>query len=175
MTDMACRLKGSNRMPHNRNFFRPIVDFLDRDGWGIASIDDAFVVFDWHPDPALVEYQPIQLDEGVDPVTEGAVEVGKVQLLAQAFTVEGFDKSEVETGVDLVQWWGRMPQFSKDCTAVNIMEQSVILVGWIGKATIVCKDILDPASTPPLLSHTDWWAGRGYRRQRLLKHQPSRV
>jgi hypothetical protein len=88
--------------------------------------------------------------------------MGEVQLLVEAFTVECFVKSKVEMGVNLLERWGWMPQFLKYWTAVNIMKQSIILIGRVGKSTIVSKDIIDLASTLTLCSHTDWCADRGW-------------
>ncbi len=88
--------------------------------------------------------------------------MGEVQLLTEAFTVECFVKSEVKTGVDLLERWGWMPQFLKYWTTVNIMKKSIILIGRAGKSTIVSKDILDPASTLTLCGHMDWCANWGW-------------
>jgi hypothetical protein len=46
----------------------------------------------------------------------------EIQLLAEAFTVKSFVKSEVESGVDLVKRRSWVPKFLKDGTTVNIMK-----------------------------------------------------
>jgi hypothetical protein len=53
---------------------------------------------------------------------EGIVEMGEIQLLAEAFTVKRIVKSEVESGVNLVKRWSWVPQFSKDGTTINIIK-----------------------------------------------------
>ncbi len=56
LTDMPSRFEGSNGAPHNGDLFWSVVDLLDCNGWGVARIDDTFIVLDGYPDPAVVEY-----------------------------------------------------------------------------------------------------------------------
>jgi hypothetical protein len=44
------------------------------------------------------------------------------------FAVKSFIKKKVERGIDLVERRSWMPQFSKDGTTINIVEEGVIVI-----------------------------------------------
>ncbi len=93
---MSNLFEASNCLTHDREFFRAILDILDGDGRCVAGVNDALVIFHRHPYPVLVKYQPILLNEGVNPGLEGIVEMGQIQLLAEACTVKGFIQLEIK-------------------------------------------------------------------------------
>ncbi len=101
--------------------------------------------------------------------------MGEIKLLVEAFTVKSIVESKVESGVNLIERRSWVPQFLKDGTTINIMKKSIILVGLIGIAPIVNKDILDPAATFTLFGYMDGLANRGCWRQRRSIHRKSRV
>jgi hypothetical protein len=43
--------------------------------------------------------------------------------------VKSFTKKKVERGIGLVERRSRMPQFSKDGTTINIVDEGVIVIG----------------------------------------------
>ena len=88
--------KASNCLLHGKEFFRAISGILDGNGRCIAGVNDALVNFHGHPYPALVEYRPVLLNEGVNPGLESIVKMGQVQLLAEACTVKIFIEREIK-------------------------------------------------------------------------------
>ncbi len=56
LMDMPSCFGGSNGVPLNGDLFWSVVDLLDCNWWGVARIDDTFIVLDGYPDPAFVEY-----------------------------------------------------------------------------------------------------------------------
>jgi hypothetical protein len=156
--------EASNGFPHDRNFFWSVANVLDCNGGCIACHDDTFIIFDGYPDPAFVEYGPILLYEVIDPGLEGVVKMGEIQLLAEPFAMKSFAEGEVKVGVNLVKWQSWMPQFLKDGTTINIVKESIILVGLVGIAPIISKDVSDPAVTFSFLGYMDDVAGRECRR-----------
>ena len=73
LTDVANLFKASNCLPHDRDFFWSVADILDCDGGSITCVNDTLIIFDGHPDPAVVKYGPIFLNEGINPGLEGVV------------------------------------------------------------------------------------------------------
>ncbi len=68
---MANFCKGSDGVPHDRDFLGPIEYLLDSDGLRISSINHTLIVLDWNEDALLVEDRPILFDERVDSVACG--------------------------------------------------------------------------------------------------------
>ena len=54
--------------------------------------------------------------------------MGKVKLLAEFRTMEGFIIDRVEFGVDSVDWRGRVSVFAKDAPAIDVMENGIELM-----------------------------------------------
>ncbi len=81
---------------HDREFLWAISDILDGDGRCVTSVNDTLIVLDGHPYPALVEYPPVLLDEGINSGLKSIVEMGQVQLLAEACTVNSFIEWEIK-------------------------------------------------------------------------------
>jgi hypothetical protein len=75
---------------HDREFFRAISDILDSNGRCVTSVNDALVILYGHPYPALIKYRPVLLNKGVNPGMKSVVEMGQVQMLAEACTVKSF-------------------------------------------------------------------------------------
>ena len=75
---MANLLEASDCLLHDREFFRAILDILDGDGRCFAGVNDALVIFHWHPYPTLVKYRPVLLNEGINPGLESIVVMGQV-------------------------------------------------------------------------------------------------
>jgi len=51
--------------------------------------------------------------------------------------VKSFIKKKVERGIGLVERRNWMPQFSKDGTTINIVEEGGIVVGEVGESSII--------------------------------------
>ena len=68
---MANFHKGSNGVPHDRDFLGPIEYLLDSDGLCIYSINHTFIVLDWNEDTLIVKDRPILFDELVDLAAYG--------------------------------------------------------------------------------------------------------
>ena len=68
---MANFCKGSDGIPHDRDFLGPIEYLLDSNGLCISSINHTFIVLDWNEDTLIVEDRPILFDELVDSVAYG--------------------------------------------------------------------------------------------------------
>ena len=96
LTDVAHLLQASDCLLHDREFLRAIADVLDGDGMCVASVNDALVVLYGHPYPALIKYQPVLCDKGVNSGLKSIVEMGHVQLLAEAFTVKSFIERDIK-------------------------------------------------------------------------------
>ena len=73
LTDVANLFKDSDCLPHYRDFFWSVADILDCNGGSVACVNDTLIIFDWHPDPAIIKYRSIFLNEGVNPGLEGVV------------------------------------------------------------------------------------------------------
>ena len=52
------------------------MDVLDSDGGCVACVNDTFIIFDWYPDPAVVEDGPVLFNEVIDSGVEGNIEMG---------------------------------------------------------------------------------------------------
>ena len=64
-----------NTLAHNWYLTWAIVDLLDADGTGGASVDDALVVLDWNELSFVVENGPRALDEAIHLIPDSAIEV----------------------------------------------------------------------------------------------------
>ena len=58
-------------------------------------------------------------------------------MLAKSYAMKSFIKKKVERGIGPVERRSWMPQFSKDGTTINIVEEGVIVAGEIRESSIV--------------------------------------
>ena len=130
-----------NAFAHDRNLPWPVMNLLDRNGSCCTCIDDTAVVLDRDELAFVVKDRPVFLNEAVDCHLERWIEMGKVELLAEFCTVEGFVINRVEFGVDVVDKWGRVFSFTKDAPAVDVMEDGIELMRLVGETAIVMEDI----------------------------------
>ena len=96
LTDVAHLLEASNCLAHDREFLRAITDILDGNRRCVTSVNDALIVLYGHPYPALVEYRPVLHDKGLNSGLKSIVEMGQVQLLVEAYTVNSFIEREIK-------------------------------------------------------------------------------
>jgi hypothetical protein len=68
---MADFLKGSNGIPHDRDFLGLVKYLLDSNGLCVSSIDYTFIVLDWNEDTLIVKDRPILFDKHVDAIAYG--------------------------------------------------------------------------------------------------------
>ncbi len=90
LTDVAHLLEANDCLAHDREFLWAILDILDSDGRCVASVNDTLIVLYGRPYPALIEYRPVLFDKGVNSGLKSILEMGQVQLLAEACTVKSF-------------------------------------------------------------------------------------
>jgi hypothetical protein len=139
--------KGGDAFAHDWDLPWTIMYLLDRDGFCCARINDTAVVLDRDKLAFVVKDRPVFLNEAVDCRLERWVEMGKVQLLAEFCTVEGFIADCMEFGVDFVNRWGRVFLFAKDAPAVDAMKDGVKLMRLVRETTIVMENVLSPLAT----------------------------
>ena len=72
--------KQRNALAHDWYFARAIVDLLDSDGTGGASVNDTLVVLNSNKLALVIKDGPIVLDEGIHLIANCAIEVRKVKL-----------------------------------------------------------------------------------------------
>ena len=73
--DMAKFCKRRDTLAHNWYLAWAIVDLLDADGMGVASVDDTLVVLDGNELSFVVKNGPIALDEAIHLIPDSAIEV----------------------------------------------------------------------------------------------------
>ncbi len=128
LANVAERFKCGDAFAHDRNLPWPVMNLLDRNGSCCTCIDDTAVVLDRDELAFVLKDRPVFLNEAVDRCLERWIEMGKVQLLAEFCTVEGFIVDRVEFGVDSVDWRGRVSAFVKDAPAIDVMEDGIELM-----------------------------------------------
>ena len=117
-----------NAFAHDRNLPWPVMNLLDRNGSCCTCIDYTAVVLDRDELAFVVKDRPVFLNEAVHRCLERWIEMGKVKLLAEFRTMEGFIIDRVEFGVDSVDWRGRVSVFAKDAPAIDVMENGIELM-----------------------------------------------
>jgi hypothetical protein len=150
LANMAEGFEGGDAFAHDWNLTWSVMNLLDRNGSCCTCVDDAAVVLDRDELAFVVKDRPVLLNEAVDRRLERWVEMGKVKLLAEFCTMEGFIVDRVEFGVDFVDGWGRVFSFAKDAPAVDVMEDGIELMRLVRETAIVMEDILGPFGTSGL-------------------------
>ena len=64
LLNVANLFEGRDTLLHYRNLPWAVKNFLDRYGFGGASVDDALIIADWREGSTLVEHTPILLYDG---------------------------------------------------------------------------------------------------------------
>ena len=113
------------------------MNLLDRNGSCCTCIDDTAVVLDRDELAFVVKDRPVFLNEAVHRCLERWIEMGKVKLLAEFRTMEGFIIDRVEFGVDSVNWRGRVSAFAKDAPTIDVMEDDIELMRLVRETAIV--------------------------------------
>ena len=144
-----------NAFAHDRNLPWPVMNLLDRNGSCCTCIDYTAVVLDRDELAFVVKDRPVFLNEAVDRRLDRWIEMGKVELLAEFCTVEGFVINRVELGVDVVDKWGGVFSFTKDAPAVDVMEDGIELMRLVGETAIVMEDVPGPLGTRGLRFMSD--------------------
>ena len=147
LANMTELFEGGDAFAHDRNLTWSVMNFLDRNGSCCTCVDDTAVVLDRDELAFVVKDRPVFLNEAVDRRLERWVEMGKVKLLAEFCTMEGFIVDRVKFGVDFVDRWGRVFSFAKDAPAVDVMEDGIELRRLVRETAIVMEDILGPFGT----------------------------
>jgi len=75
LTNMPYLLQCSNCISHDGYFLWPVTDVLNCDGGCVACVDNTFIIFDWYPDPTVVEDGPVLFNEVVDSGLEGNIKM----------------------------------------------------------------------------------------------------
>ncbi len=75
LTNLTKLFKGGDAFAHDRNLPWTVMNLLDRDGSGIAGIDDAAVVLDRDKLAFIVKDRPVFLNEAVDRCSKRRVKM----------------------------------------------------------------------------------------------------
>ncbi len=140
----------------NRNFAWSIMDLLDSDRMGEASINRAGVVTNREELALIVKHRPILLNQAVDKRLSWLVKMRKVKLRAEFRIVLGFIVNQREGGVFIVQGRSRVFAFMKNATSVNAMEDDIEVVGLVGEATIIIEYVNSPSGRSPPRNLFGW-------------------
>ncbi len=75
LMNMTKLFKGGNAFAHDRNLPQTVMNLLDRDGSGVAGINDAAVVLDRDKLAFILKGRPVFLNEAVDRCSERRVKM----------------------------------------------------------------------------------------------------
>ncbi len=106
--------KQRNALAHDWYFARAIVDLLDSDGTGGASVNDTLVVLNSNKLALVIKDGPIVLDEGIHLIANSAIEVRKVKLSPKPCSMSGLTIGRCKARADVVKGRGRMLALVKD-------------------------------------------------------------
>jgi hypothetical protein len=101
---------------HDGDLVRSVVDLLNTDGASITCVDQADVVFNWDKLPLAVKDGPVLLQQLINPIANGGVEVQKFELLLKFGTVACLFVMQQKTWINIVNWWGWMFAPTEDGT-----------------------------------------------------------
>ena len=87
LEDVAKLCKQRNTLAHDGDFAWSIVNLLDADGASITCVDQAGVVFNWDKLPLAVKNRPVLLQQVINLIANGGIEVQKVKLLLKLGTM----------------------------------------------------------------------------------------
>ncbi len=108
LTYLSNFFKGSNGTPHDGCLLESKENFLDVNGWGIASVNNIYVVFDWNKYTIIIKDRPILLDERIYLMVYFGVQMWQVEIAPQLLTVFCFVVYAEEFGMNLIKRWGWM-------------------------------------------------------------------
>jgi hypothetical protein len=137
LADVAELSKQCDTLAHDGDFARSIVDLLCTDGASIICVDQAGVVFNWDKLPLVVKGGPVLLQQLINPIANGGVEVQKVELLLKFGTVACLIVMQQKTWINIVDWQGWMFAPTEDGTALDVVEDDVKLMGLVGISAVV--------------------------------------
>ncbi len=67
-----------------------------------------------------------------------------------------FVMSQSKSWVNIVERWGWMPLFEKNCNTVDVVQESIKLIGLVREASIICKDVMGLLPTLGFQNNTNW-------------------
>ena len=89
LPDVSHLLQSGDGLAHQRELFCAVLNLLDRDSWAISCVNDAFVIFHWDKDAAIVKDRPVLPNQGIDGVLQALVEMRQIQTFVEYFPVNG--------------------------------------------------------------------------------------
>ncbi len=114
-----------------------IVGLLDADGASITCVNRAGVVFNCDKLPLVVKDGPVLLQQSINPIANGGVEVQKVKLLSKFGTVVRLVVMQQKTWINIVYWRGWMFAPTEDGTTLDVVEDDIKLMGLVGISAVV--------------------------------------
>jgi hypothetical protein len=79
----------------------------------------------------------------------------QVEILHQLLTMFGLVISSEESGVHRIQCRGWMLELAQDWSAINIVEQVLVLLGLIRESSVVDEHIVKPLATLGFVRNTN--------------------
>jgi hypothetical protein len=84
--------------PHYRDIYnhqmQPVGEL--HNGWGVTSVDHAFVIFHRDKDTAVVKYSPVFPNHGIDSVLQGSIQMRQIQIPAESLAMKCLVKAKGE-------------------------------------------------------------------------------
>ena len=142
LANVAKLLQFGDAFPHDGYFSGAVVDFLDGDWAGSASVNDTFIILDGNEQSLVVEDGPILYNESADFGLDVRLEMRQVKFFAQFLPVDGLDICRCESRVDIVEWWSRMLSFAENRATIDIAQEGIKFVRLIWKTAIVIEDVI---------------------------------
>jgi hypothetical protein len=121
LADVAKLCKQRDTLAHDGDFARSIVDLLDADGASITCVDQAGVVFNWDKLPLVIKNGPVLLQQLINLIVNGRVEVQKVELLSKFGTVARLAVMRQKTWINILNRRGWMFAPMEDGTALEVV------------------------------------------------------
>jgi hypothetical protein len=102
LADVAKLCKQCNTLAHDGDFARSIVNLFDADGASITCVNQAGAVFNWDKLPLAIKNGPLLLQQLINLIANGGVEVEKVELLSKFGTVVHLVVMRQKTWINIV-------------------------------------------------------------------------
>ncbi len=139
LADVPNFLKGRNGLVQNRKFLWPILDLLDCNRRGVASVDHTFVILHRDKYPTVVEDWPMFLNQYIDAVLKSLVEVRQVQILAKIVVMKGLVVPKQKEQIDNVERRRRLFNLLEYRSAINVVKENVELLGLVREAPALTR------------------------------------
>ena len=96
-----------------------IMDLLNGDRRGVASVNDTLIVLDGDEQASVVEDGPVALDEDVDLLAHRGLEMGEVEFCYELLAMLGFVVLVFEGRVDAVDGGRWMAALAQDFAPID--------------------------------------------------------